>query len=99
MGSLGDSGPGHHCLLRMVPYGFWRKLHRLFAPVYLMGVFHSVILTSQAFWWTPLGWGLAIAMLAGVFAALASLQGKTGSLQRYGGSITALRPCRAICWK
>lgn len=79
-------------LLRMVPYGFWRKLHRLFAPVYLMGVFHSVILTPQAFWWTPLGWGLAIAMLAGVFAALASLQGKTGSLQRYGGSITVLRP-------
>jgi predicted ferric reductase len=26
-------------LLRMVPYGFWRKLHRLFAPVYLMGCF------------------------------------------------------------
>jgi hypothetical protein len=45
------------------------------------------------------GLGLAIAMLAGVFAALASLQGKTGSLQRYGGSITALRSCRAICWK
>ncbi|WP_287876971.1 ferric reductase-like transmembrane domain-containing protein [Aquitalea sp.] len=78
-------------LLRMVPYGFWRKLHKLFAPVYLMGVFHSVILTPTAFWWTPLGWALAVLLLAGVYAALASLRRKVGSLQRHAGTVTAVQ--------
>jgi len=29
---------------RAVPYGFWRKLHKLFGPLYLMGAFHGVML-------------------------------------------------------
>ncbi|WP_199052563.1 ferric reductase-like transmembrane domain-containing protein [Aquitalea sp. ASV15] len=77
-------------LLRMVPYGFWRKLHKLFAPVYLMGAFHSAILIPLSFWWTPLGWLLALLLLVGGYAALLSLRRKVGSLQRHVGIITAV---------
>ncbi|MBV8680748.1 MAG: ferric reductase-like transmembrane domain-containing protein [Aquitalea sp.] len=79
-------------LLRLVPYGFWRKLHKLFAPVYLMGVFHSAILIPLAFWQTPLGWLLAVLMLVGCYAALASLRRQVGSLQRYAGTIDRIVP-------
>lgn len=79
-------------LLRAVPYGFWRKLHKLFAPIYLMGVFHGLILIPTVLWRTPLGWALAVLLLAGVYAALASLQRKVGSLQRHAGTMTAVSP-------
>ena len=79
-------------LLRAVPYGFWRKLHKLFGPLYLMGAFHGVMLFPKALWMTPLGWLLGGLMVVGSVCALWSLLGLTGKARRVTGTVTRVTP-------
>ena len=52
-------------LVRAVPYGAFRRLHRLLAPIYLALVFHTVILTDFSYWTQPVGVVLALLLLLG----------------------------------
>lgn len=74
-------------LLRAVPYRFWRKLHKLFAPLYLMGAFHGLILMPAEMWAQPVGWLLAALMLIGSGCALYSLAGRIGKQGQYAGRV------------
>ena len=75
-------------LLRAVPYGFWRKLHKLFGPLYLMGAFHGAMLFPATLWMTPLGWMLGALMAIGSACALWSLAGRIGKARRVRGTVT-----------
>ena len=77
-------------LIKFIPYGIFRRLHRLFPLVYLVLVFHSVVLTDFDYWLTPLGFALAALMIAGSYAAVVSLLGLIGARRRVKGKIIAL---------
>lgn len=79
-------------LVRWVPYGFFRRLHRLIAPAYLALVFHSVILTDFSYWTQPVGVILAVLLVMGSYAAVISILGRIGAGRRVSGRITGLTP-------
>lgn len=74
-------------LLRAVPYGFWRKLHKLFGPLYLMGAFHGAMLFPKTLWITPLGWLMGGLLTVGSACALWSLFGQIGKARRVNGTV------------
>ncbi|MDD8022728.1 MAG: ferric reductase-like transmembrane domain-containing protein [Paracoccaceae bacterium] len=77
-------------LIKMIPYTYFRYSHRLMPVVYLVLVFHSVILMDYAMWTTPLGVALVLLMLPGSYAALVSIFGRIGAGLRVPGEITEM---------
>lgn len=77
-------------LIKLFPYRWFFKTHRLLAVVYLVLVFHSVVLMKTGYWSTPLGPLMALLMLAGTFAAGASLLRRIGRPRRALGSVAEL---------
>ena len=50
-------------LLRFIPYGWFRKLHKGFPVAFLIGAYHSVVLLPDNMSGTPFGllvWGIAL---------------------------------------
>jgi predicted ferric reductase len=78
-------------LIKLVPYKVFRYSHRFVPVVYLVLVFHSVILIDHAMWATPLGVALALLMLAGSYAALVSIFGRISAGRRISGEIAEMR--------
>jgi predicted ferric reductase len=77
-------------LVRLVPYGLFRRLHRLLAPIYLALAFHTIILTDFSYWTQPVGMVLAVLLVAGSYAAVISILGWIGTGCRIGGQIAEL---------
>ena len=46
--------------------------------IYLLLAFHSVLLAPRDYWFQPVGWGLAMLVVAGVYGALRALLGNIG---------------------
>ncbi|MFC7420431.1 ferric reductase-like transmembrane domain-containing protein [Iodobacter arcticus] len=82
-------------LLRAVPYRFWRKVHQLFAPLFLMGAFHGLILMPGRMWQTPLGALMAVLLISGSICAIYSLLGKIGKSRQVNGHISRITPLPA----
>ena len=57
-------------LWKRFPYRRFFQTHRLLPAVYLVLVFHAVVLTSDGSWLQPVGAAMALLMLAGTVAAL-----------------------------
>jgi predicted ferric reductase len=76
-------------LLRLVPYRWWRKSHTLFAPLYLLGAFHSVVLMPGALWLTPVGLLTAALLLTGSVCAMLVLTGQVARKRRHGGEVVS----------
>lgn len=77
-------------LLKRFPYHWFFKTHRLLAIVYLVLVFHTVVLMKTAYWSSPVGWLMAVLMLGGTLAAGIVLLRKIGRQRRTVGSIERL---------
>ncbi|MBL1376174.1 ferredoxin reductase family protein [Zobellella iuensis] len=77
-------------LWRRFPYRYFFRVHRLMAAVYLLLVFHSVLLLSPSFWAKPVGWLLAPLLLGGSLAAALSLFHRIGHGRKAVGRILAL---------
>ena len=77
-------------LLKRFPYRWFFKTHRLLAIVYLVLVYHSVVLMKSAYWSSPIGPLMAVLMLAGTLAALLSLLRRVGHARRAVGTIETL---------
>ncbi len=60
-------------LWKRFPYGRFFQTHRLLPVVYLVLVFHAVVLTSDGSWTQPVGVVMALLMLAGIVAAITVL--------------------------
>lgn len=82
-------------LLRAVPYRFWRKVHKLFAPLFLMGAFHGLILMPGELWLTPVGALMAVLLASGSLCAVWSLLGKIGKSKQVSGRISQINPLPA----
>ncbi|MFB0975658.1 MAG: FAD-binding oxidoreductase, partial [Tolumonas sp.] len=78
-------------LVKVLPYGRFRQIHKVGAILFLMAAFHSVYLLADATRWAPFGLLTLAVSLLGSLAALWSLFGQIGRLQRYQGEIIALR--------
>lgn len=75
-------------LLRFVPYGGFRKLHKGFPAIFLLGAYHSVLmLWKDKLLATPFGIVLTAICVAGCVIALISLRGMIGSSRSHGGRI------------
>ena len=77
-------------LIKSFPYRLFAKTHWLLAPIYLVLVFHSVILMKFDYWTQPIGIVTGVLMLAGVVAAVMSLFGLIGRGRRTSGTVTGV---------
>ncbi|MBM3114603.1 ferric reductase-like transmembrane domain-containing protein [Jeongeupia naejangsanensis] len=77
-------------LLRLIPYHWFRKVHRLFALAFLAVTFHAVVLLPVAQWQTPLGVLLLLSATVGSITAIRSLAGHIGRSRQHTGSLTGV---------
>ena len=76
-------------LLRFVPYGWFRKLHKAFPVAFLIGAFHSVVLLPDEMRLTPFGVLVVVLALAGSLIAVVSLSGRIGRSHRHTGTVAS----------
>jgi predicted ferric reductase len=69
-------------LVKRFPYHLFTKTHKWLAALFLVLAYHSLVLMKFAYWAQPLGWVMAVLILAGVLAALLSLAGRIGARRR-----------------
>lgn len=77
-------------LIRRIPYRLFYKTHRLLAVVYLVLVFHAVVLMSFPYWASPLGIVMAVLLAYGTWAAIVVLLRRVGAGRKVDGTITRL---------
>ena len=77
-------------LIRAIPYRFFYKTHRLVAVVYLVLVFHAVVLLQFGSWATPLGVVMAVLLASGTVAAILVLLRRVGADRKVEGTIARL---------
>lgn len=75
-------------LVKFIPYRIFRYSHRLISPLYLLLVFHAVILAKFSYWTQPIGILLALFMLCGSIAAVIDITGNIGKKRQVAGTIT-----------
>lgn len=78
-------------LWQRFPYHLWRYVHKALAVFYLIIVFHSIVLTPPQWWLQPAGLLIALASVAGTYAALVSLSGRIGRSRTHSGKLLAVR--------
>ncbi len=74
-------------LWKRFPYRLFLRTHRLLSVVFIVLVFHAVILMGRAYWQAPLGPVIGVLMAAASLAALASLFRRIGKDRRATGTI------------
>ena len=79
-------------LLRFVPYGWFRKLHKGFPIAFLIGAFHSVALLPHGTAATPFRILVIVISLVGSVIAIQSLAGLIGRSRKHKGSVLSIAP-------
>jgi predicted ferric reductase len=77
-------------LIKRFPYRLFQKTHLLIAVVYLVMAYHSLILLKFEYWTQPIGWLMAMALVAGVVSAVLALSGKVGAGRKVDAKVTRL---------
>ncbi|AGH49457.1 ferric reductase domain-containing protein [Sphingomonas sp. MM-1] len=77
-------------LWKKFPYRWFFKAHRLMAPIFLVLVFHAVVLMDRSYWTAPLGPLMIVLLAAGTVAATTALFRRIGYSRRAAGVITRL---------
>ena len=77
-------------LLRWFPYRWFLKTHRLLAVVFLLLVFHAVVLLKLAYWTHALAYVLALLMASAVVASVYILVRRVGRTRQAVGEITSV---------
>lgn len=65
-------------LTKTIRYLKFLNTHKIMSLLYLLFVFHTIILTRFSYWQQPIGWVLAGFITAGSWASIYSLRGKIG---------------------
>lgn len=78
-------------LIKQFPYRPFYKTHRLLAVVYLVLVFHAVVLTTFGYWMSPIGVVMALLLAAGTYAAIIVLLRRVGAGRQVQGRIVSLQ--------
>ena len=79
-------------LWKRFPYRAFLKTHRLRPAIYLVLLFHAIIMIDRSYWTAPLGPVLALLMLGGAVAAVSALVRRTGVSRKAVGRIENLTP-------
>lgn len=79
-------------LIRALPYGRFRLIHKAGAVLALLASFHSLYLLTPALRWTPFGLLTLLACLLAAAAALWSLSGRIGRAQQVTGELLTIQP-------
>ncbi len=74
-------------LFKMLPPRWFARTHKWLAAVYLVLVYHAVVLTKFSYWTQPVGWLMAAAMVGGTVAAVEVLLGLAGSRRKARAAI------------
>ena len=75
-------------LVRLVPYHWFRRLHRALPLAFLAVTLHGMALMPKAMWPTSAGLLLALCAGAGSAAAVYSLLGRVGRARRHAATVT-----------
>lgn len=86
-------------LWQRFPYHLWRYAHKVLAALYLLMVYHAIVLTPPQWWLQPAGLLLALAASVGSLAAWLSLTGQIGRGRRWSGEVLAVRKLGAGCFE
>jgi predicted ferric reductase len=78
-------------LIRALPYGRFRLIHKAGAVLALLACFHSLYLLAPALRWTSFGILAQLCCLLAAGAALWSLSGRIGRAQRVEGTVLAIQ--------
>lgn len=77
-------------LLRLIPYHYWRYLHKAMPLIYLTLAAHALLLAPPSWWQQSTGWVMALLILGGLFGSIQSLTGSIGKNRRYQGIIKSV---------
>ncbi|HHV66320.1 MAG TPA: ferric reductase [Ochrobactrum intermedium] len=77
-------------LVKYFPYRLFYKTHRLLAVVYLVLVFHTVVLMTFRYWLSPIGIVMALLLASGTFAAVKVLLRRVAVKQQVLGEISSI---------
>jgi predicted ferric reductase len=77
-------------LVRHFPYHRFIKTHKWLAALFIVFAWHSLVLADFGYWSQPVGWLMAVLLIAGVAAAIRILRGKTGANSTAKGRVAAL---------
>jgi predicted ferric reductase len=75
-------------LIKKIPYHIFALTHRLVPIIFLVLVFHSVVLMKSEYWTQPIGWLMAALFLVGTVASLIALFRLIGAGRRVQGKVT-----------
>ena len=78
-------------LIKYFPYHYFYKTHRLLAVVYLVLVYHAVVLTDFDYWTAPVGVVMALLLAYCTWAAAVVLVRRVGVGRQVRGKIAAIR--------
>lgn len=77
-------------LLRWFPYRYFLKTHRLLAIVFLLLVFHSLVLVKTSYWTHAISYVMVVLMAGGTVSAIIMLFRRVGRTHRAVGEIDAV---------
>jgi predicted ferric reductase len=77
-------------LVKRVPYRWFLSTHRWLAIIFLLLVFHSLVLLRASYWSRPVGWVTAALMAAGTAAALYTFFRRVGRTRQAVGEVEGL---------
>lgn len=72
------------------PYHLWSHIHKVLAVMYLVIVYHGIVLAPAEWWLQPAGLLMAAASVLGIYCAFVSLSGRIGQLSRHQGIVLAV---------
>lgn len=75
-------------LIKLFPYRLFAKTHLFIAVVYLVLVFHSVVLMDFTAWTQPLGFAMGLLLIAGTVSAVIVLTRQVGRARKVEGIVT-----------
>lgn len=75
-------------LIKLIPYRFFAHVHTILAAVYLVLVFHAVVLTKFAYWSEPFGLLVGVSSIFGVIAAITVLLRRFGFGRHIAATVT-----------
>lgn len=75
-------------LIKRFPYRYFFMTHRWIALVYLVLIFHAVVLMKYAYWSSVLGAVMTILMLLGALSALTSILHRIGQSHKAVGEVS-----------
>ncbi|CAM1649308.1 FAD-binding 8 [Bartonella apis] len=75
-------------LIKLIPYRFFAHVHTILAAVYLVLVFHAVILTKFAYWNEPFGLLVSVSSIFGSVAAITVLLKRFGFGRHIAATVT-----------